>query len=58
MSKTNRNKREFWEDEEERILPRKNVGQKRNKRIERALKTNDVSIFMDEDFDEDEYGNW
>lgn len=58
MSKTNRNKREFWEDEEERILSRKNVGQKRNKRIERALKTNDVSIFMDEDFDEDEYGNW
>jgi hypothetical protein len=52
MAKTRRNVKS-WDEEEalDRGFIRENKRQE--KRIKRALKTNDVSVFEDEEYDED-----
>jgi len=56
MSKTKRKVKENYWDEETPV--RKPVESKKNKRLDRALKTKDVSVFLEEDDDYDYETYW
>lgn len=49
MSKTKRNKIDSWEDEEDNYRLSDKQNKKKERRIERALKTKDISIFFEDD---------